>query len=128
MQGDRQAITPWTMCPVWHYPSRPSAGGTNDTPRLRQAIAASDWYRGLLLGQRVGRQLRYVGTVEWGVGRALVEALPENVPTRTVSPFTDHRRHRGAVWLEPKVVVEVTFSEFVGGWLRDPVLRRLVLT
>ena len=24
------------------------------------------------------------------------------------------------------VVVEVTFSEFVGGWLRDPVVRQVV--
>jgi len=38
-----------------------------------------------------------------------------------VSPFTDHRRHRGAVWLEPRVVAEVTFSEMMNGWLRDPV-------
>jgi ATP-dependent DNA ligase len=83
-------------------------------------------YRGLLLGHRVGRWLRYVGTVEWGVGRHVVEALTDNVPTRAVSPFTDHRRHRSAVWLEPRVVAEVTFSEFVNGWLRDPVLCQLV--
>jgi hypothetical protein len=49
--------------------------------------------------------------------------LTEQGETRTVSPFTDHRRHRDVVWLEPRVVVEVTFSEMVGGWLRDPVLR-----
>jgi bifunctional non-homologous end joining protein LigD len=83
-------------------------------------------YRGLLLGQLAGRELRYVGTVEWGVGRALVEALIDSVPTRTESPFTDHRRHWSAIWLEPRVVAEVTFSEFVNGWLRDPVLRQLV--
>ena len=63
--------------------------------------------------------------VEWGVGRALVDALTENVPTRAVSPFTDHNRHRGAAWLEPRVVVEVSYSELVNGWLRDPVLRAL---
>jgi hypothetical protein len=55
-----------------------------------------------------------------------VEALMENVPTRTASPFTDHRSHRSVVWLEPRVVVEVTFSEFVNGWVRDSVLRQLV--
>jgi bifunctional non-homologous end joining protein LigD len=91
-------------------------------------IVTASGYRGLLLGQRVGRQLRYVGTVEWGVGRALVEALTEHVPTRTGSPFTDHRRHRGVVWMEPRVVVEVTFAELVNGWLRDPVLRQGRLT
>jgi hypothetical protein len=62
-------------------------------------------YRGLLLGQRFGRELRYVGTVEWRVG---------------------HRRHRDVFWREPRVVAEVTFSEFVNGWLRDPVLRAVV--
>ena len=85
--------------------------------------ATPSGYRGLLLGHRVGRELRYVGTVEWGVGRALVDAITKNVAARTVSPFTDHRRHRDVVWFEPRVVVEVTFSEMVGGWLRDPVLR-----
>jgi ATP-dependent DNA ligase len=79
-----------------------------------------------MLGQRLGRELRYVGTVEWGVGRQVVDALTENVPSRTGSPFTDHRRHRDVVWLEPRVVAEVTFSEFVNGSLRDPVLRQLV--
>jgi ATP-dependent DNA ligase len=83
-------------------------------------------YRGLLLGRRAGRELRYVGTVEWGVGRALVEALMQNVPTRVGSPFTDHPRHRSVVWLEPSVVAEVTFSEMVNSWLRDPVFRQLV--
>ena len=65
-------------------------------------------YRGLLLGARVSRELRYVGTVQWGVSRALLEALTEHVPTHTVSPFTDHRRHRSVVWLEPRVVAEVS--------------------
>jgi hypothetical protein len=57
-----------------------------------------------------------------------VESLPENVPTCAVSPFKDHRRGRGVVWLEPRVVAEVTFGELVNGWLRDPVFRQLVLT
>jgi len=53
------------------------------------------------------------------VGWALVEALTANVPTRTVSPCTDHRRHRDVVWREPRVVVEVSYSELVNSWLRD---------
>jgi ATP-dependent DNA ligase len=90
-------------------------------------VVTPSGYRGLLLGTRVGRELRYVGTVEWGVSRALVDALTANVPTRTASVFTDHRRHRDVVWLEPRVVAEVTFAELVNGWLRDPVFRQLVL-
>jgi bifunctional non-homologous end joining protein LigD len=89
-------------------------------------VVTPSGYRDLLLGQRVGRELRYVGTVEWGVGRALVEALMQNVATHAVSPFTDHRRHRSVVWLEPRVEAEVTFSELVNGWLRDPVLRQVL--
>ena len=72
--------------------------------------ATASGYRALLLGARVGRELRYVGTVEWGVGRALAEAITENVPTRTESLFADHRRHRGVVWLDPRVVVEVSYA------------------
>ena len=60
------------------------------------------------------------------MGRALVEALMQNVPTRAASPFGNHGRDRSVVWLEPRVVAEVTFSEFMNGWLRDPVLRQLV--
>jgi ATP dependent DNA ligase C terminal region len=90
--------------------------------------ATASGYRGLLLAQRVGRELRYVGTVEWGVGRALVDALMASGSTCAGSPLTDHRHHRDVVWLEPRVVAEVTYSEFVGGWLRDPVLQQIVLS
>jgi hypothetical protein len=74
----------------------------------------------------VGRALRYVGTVEWGVGREVVEMLVDRLGARPTSPFTDHRRHRDVVWVEPRVSVEVSYSEIVNGWLRDPVLRHVV--
>jgi bifunctional non-homologous end joining protein LigD len=109
--------TRWWKVKVRHEACVP-IGGVAITP---------SGYRGLLLGTRVGRELRYVGTVEWGVSRALVDALTANVPTRTVSAFADHRRHRDVVWLEPRVVAEMTFAELVNGWLRDPVFRQLVL-
>jgi ATP-dependent DNA ligase len=104
-----------------------SRRGVDHTERFAD-IAEAGGYRGLPLGARVGSELRYVGTVEWGVSRALVEALTATVATRAASPFKDHRRGRGVVWLEPRVVAEVTFGELVNGWLRDPVFRQLVLT
>ena len=41
---------------------------------------------------------------------------PLNIPTAVVT----HRLR-----LEPRVVVELSFSEMVGGRVRDPVLRRM---
>jgi hypothetical protein len=35
-------------------------------------------------------------------------------------------RRMDAVWVEPRVRVEVTFSEMVNGVMRDPVYRSLV--
>jgi bifunctional non-homologous end joining protein LigD len=60
-------------------------------------VGTPSGYRGLLLGKRLGRELRYVGTVEWGVSQTLGGGLAEQLPTRTVSPFADHRRHREVV-------------------------------
>jgi hypothetical protein len=64
--------------------------------------------------------------VEWGVGRQVVELLTEHVRTRAGPPFAHQPRHRSVVWLEPRVVAEVTFYEFVNGWLRDAVVHQLV--
>src|SRR5262245_24335622 len=110
-----RATTPWSKVKV-----RPEGkfliGGI--------AVTASG-YRGLLLGHRIGREFRYVGTVEWGVARALVDALTENVPTRAGSPFTDHLRHRAPSGWSRALWPRVSFSEMVNRWLRDPVLRQL---
>jgi bifunctional non-homologous end joining protein LigD len=44
-------------------------GGREGRFLIGGIVAAPSGYRGLLLGTRVGRELRYVGTVEWGVSR-----------------------------------------------------------
>lgn len=44
--------------------------------------------------------------------------------TRRVVPVCrDAERTRTVVWVEPRVVVEVDYSELMVGRLRDPVLR-----
>jgi hypothetical protein len=40
-----------------------------------------------------------------------------------VPACADAERSRGVVWVEPRVEVEVSFSEVMLGRLRDPVLR-----
>ena len=42
---------------------------------------------------------------------------------RTTSPFTDHVRAREVIWLEPRVVAEISYAEIVQGRLRAPVFR-----
>jgi len=44
---------------------------------------------------------------------------------RATSPLADYRERR-AVWLEPRIVAEVSFGGSVERGLRDPVLRRLL--
>jgi ATP-dependent DNA ligase len=111
---------------------RPSAGWKKVKVRrdgkfiVGGVVQTSGGYLGLVLGVRVGRELRHVGTVEWGVGRGVVETLIPRARARPDSPFVDLRRQADVVWLEPGGVVEVSFSEMVGGRLRDPVLRHLV--
>jgi bifunctional non-homologous end joining protein LigD len=81
-------------------------------------VVAQTGYHGLLVGARIGRELRYLGCVEWGVGRRTVEAVIQRGRRRADSPFTDLRRRSGVVWLEPRLTAEVTFSEIVQGRLR----------
>ena len=87
-------------------------------------VVTAAGYHGIVVGAKVGHSLRYLGTVEWGVGRRTVEALLARGRRRDASPFVDFRR-RGVVWLEPRITAEVTFSEIVSGRLRAPVLRQL---
>lgn len=69
-------------------------------------------------GAGIGSELRYLGCVEWGVGRRTVEALLQRGRRRGDSPFADFHRRSGVVWLEPRLTAEVTFSEIVQGRLR----------
>jgi bifunctional non-homologous end joining protein LigD len=80
-------------------------------------------FAGLLVGQRVKNRLLYRGTVEWGLGLRTAEALLRRGRERSTSPFHDFHQSRGVTWVEPTVVVEVTYSELMEGRLRDPVYR-----
>ena len=81
----------------------------------------------LLLASRTGRRLVYVGRVEWGVSRGTVAVIRDRCVRRSVPACTDADLQRGVVWIEPRLVAEVTFSELMQGRLRDPVLRAVLL-
>jgi hypothetical protein len=50
----------------------------------------------------------------------------EPVSVNEVNESDNAERMRGVVWVQPSVVVEVSYSEVMQGRLRDPVLRRIV--
>jgi ATP-dependent DNA ligase len=79
----------------------------------------------LVVGVRYGRELRYPGTVSFGVTRRVVSELHPIIEplVRTAPPFLECVRWMDAVWVEPRVRVELTYAEIIGGVLRDPVLR-----
>jgi bifunctional non-homologous end joining protein LigD len=85
-----------------------------------------DHFRGLLLGKRQARGLAYVGFVEYGFTRGAVAELfvRSKHLVRAAAPFTT-APERGAVWLEPELLAEISYSELMDGWLRDPVYRGL---
>jgi hypothetical protein len=68
----------------------------------------------------------YRGLVEFGVGRALLSQLARSSLVRPTSPFRHGLRLPNVVWLEPHVVVELTYSELMRSVLRDPVFRAFV--
>ena len=47
--------------------------------------------------------------------------------TRRTPPFVDLPRLRNAVWLEPQLRGEVTYAEILGGRLRAPAWRGLIV-
>jgi ATP-dependent DNA ligase len=80
------------------------------------------------VGARKGRKLLFRGTVEWGLFRQLVGQLVAGVEglVRPTSPFADLKHASSdVVWLEPRLVAEVSYSELMEDRLRDPVLREL---
>ena len=52
---------------------------------------------GLVVGARVGRELRYVEIVEWRVGRGTVDALMRLDTRRVDPPFADFRRRNSVL-------------------------------
>jgi bifunctional non-homologous end joining protein LigD len=81
----------------------------------------------LVVGVRDGRELRYAGTVSFGVTKRVVDELHPLIEplVRASAPFGERVRRLDAVWVEPRVRVELTYGEMVGGVLRDPVLRAI---
>jgi len=81
----------------------------------------------LLLARRVGRRLFYVGRVEWGATRRVVAQIRERCTIRSMPACTVSERTRGAVWIEPDLIAEVTYSGLRLARLTDPVLRAIHL-
>jgi len=88
-------------------------------------IGLPSTFAGIVVGQRVGGRLLYRGTVEWGIGRRGAEDLLRRGRERATTPFHDFRLSRGVTWLEPRLRVELTYSEIMEGRLRDPLFRGL---
>jgi hypothetical protein len=74
-----------------------------------------------LVGERVGDELHYRGTVEWCFTAPDVLALLEHARrwSPPLSPFLDLRRARSVTWLKPRLA-EVSYAEIVEGRLRAP--------
>jgi ATP dependent DNA ligase domain/ATP dependent DNA ligase C terminal region len=87
-----------------------------------------DAFDGVLVGERVGDELRYRGVVEWGFKARDVLRLMRDARIfgESTSPFADLRTMRNAVWMEPRLLAEVSYSEIIGGRLRAPSWRGLV--
>ncbi len=83
----------------------------------------------LLLGYREGNELRYAGHVGSGLDDDNIAALLERTSKlkRADSPFAERPPlHRPTTWLTPRLVAEVSYSEWTpGGALRAPVFLRL---
>ena len=78
----------------------------------------------LLLGSVQDGRLIYRGLVHFGVGRRLADALVANGLVRSTSPFSERVPERKVTWLDPRLEVEVTYTQALpGGALRAPVFR-----
>jgi bifunctional non-homologous end joining protein LigD len=70
-----------------------------------------------------GGALRYAGKVGTGFDRATLAGLGKRMRAlrRDSSPFADGIRERGATWIEPELVAQVSFTEWTRhGRLRHP--------
>ena len=83
----------------------------------------------LLLGYREGKALRYAGHVGSGLDERMIAELLKRTAKlrRSTSPFVEKPPlHRPTTWLDPKLVAEVSYSEWTpAGALRAPVFVRL---
>jgi bifunctional non-homologous end joining protein LigD len=78
----------------------------------------------LLLGAYRGTALRYVGKVGTGFSEKTLESLWRALGplARPTSPFVDPPAERGVTWVAPRLVAQVSFTE----WTRDAKLRQPV--
>ncbi len=78
----------------------------------------------LLLGAYRGTALRYVGKVGTGFTHRTLATLHRRFQplVRAAPPFADPPREKGAVWLAPELVAQVSFQE----WTADLKLRQPV--
>ena len=78
----------------------------------------------LLLGAYEGRALRYVGKVGTGFSQKTLAELSETLAplARKTPAFANPPREKGAVWLEPALVAQISYQEWTAdGKLRQPV-------
>jgi bifunctional non-homologous end joining protein LigD len=78
----------------------------------------------LLLGAYEGKALRYAGKVGTGFSEKTLGELSETLAplARKTPPFANPPREKGAVWLEPKLVAQISYQELTAdGKLRQPV-------
>lgn len=97
----------------------------------RQEVVIGGWLPGegrregelgaLLVGYYDAADLRYAGKVGTGFDEADLRMLRDRLAPlqRETSPFTGRQPQRGAVFVEPELVCEVTFTE----WTREGTLR-----
>ena len=78
--------------------------------------------------KKVDGELRYRGVVEWGFkARHVLRLLRDaRIFRQQTSPFADVRTMRSAVWMEPRLLAEISYAEIVDGRLRAPSWRGLV--
>jgi len=78
----------------------------------------------LLLGAHEKRALRYVGKVGTGFSEKTLGELAKTLAPleRKTAPFVNPPREKGAVWLAPVLVAQISFQEWTAeGKLRQPV-------
>ena len=90
-------------------------GGWTDPTGARSRFGA------LLVGYHDGGRLLYAGKVGTGFDERTLRGLHDRMSAlaRETSPFADLARQRGAHWVRPELVAEVSFTE----WTRDGRLR-----
>jgi hypothetical protein len=87
-----------------------------------------DAFDGVLVGEKVNDELRYRGVVEWRFkGRDVLRLMRDaRIFGQRISPFTDLPTMRDAVWMEPRLLADRSYSEIIDGRLRAPSWRGLV--